>query len=230
MRNTLLISVSAIALIAGAGLAGAQEKGMGGQGAGPAPSAPTQMSPQGGAAESKGGAEIKGGADVKGGAEIKAGTTGQATDTKGDREPSRAQPSNGSKSRVQESGKDAQPKAGTAQRPADSKSGTSATDTKSQSTTTTGQGAAGAAGGSLTTEQRSQISSTIRQSKVRPVTNVNFSISVGTAIPRSVTLYPLPVRVVEVYPAWRGYRFILVGDEIIIIEPASYKIVAVIAA
>jgi len=33
-----------------------------------------------------------------------------------------------------------------------------------------------------------------------------------------------------VYPQWRGYRFVLVGDEIIIIEPGSYRIVAVIDA
>jgi hypothetical protein len=65
---------------------------------------------------------------------------------------------------------------------------------------------------------------------VRPVTNVNFSISVGTRVPRSVHLYPLPVTVVEYYPAWRGYEFILVGDEIVIINPRTFEIVAVIEA
>ena len=45
------------------------------------------------------------------------------------------------------------------------------------STTTTGQAAAG---GKLSTEQRTQITTVIKQQNVRPVTNVNFSISVGT--------------------------------------------------
>jgi hypothetical protein len=36
--------------------------------------------------------------------------------------------------------------------------------------------------------------------------------------------------VYEVYPAWRGYQFILVGDEIIIVNPRTFEIVAVIEA
>ena len=96
---------------------------------------------------------------------------------------------------------------------------------------TTGQGAAGSAGGaSLTSEQRTKISTTIKQSNVRPVTNVNFNIAVGTVVPRDVTLHPLPPAVVEIYPEWRPYRFILVRDEIIVIDPATHRIVAVIEA
>ena len=29
----------------------------------------------------------------------------------------------------------------------------------------------------------------------------------------------LPPRVVEIYPAWRGYYYFLVGDRIVIVEP-----------
>jgi hypothetical protein len=65
---------------------------------------------------------------------------------------------------------------------------------------------------------------------VKRETNVNFNIAVGTTVPRTVTLHALPPTVVEVYPQWRGYRFVLVEDEIIIIEPGSYRIVAVIDA
>jgi hypothetical protein len=117
---------------------------------------------------------------------------------------------------------------------ADQKTGTKTTadtkaDTKSSTTTTTGQGAAGARA-NLTTEQRTKITTSIKQVNVRPVTNVNFSISIGTRVPRHVHLYPLPVTVYEVYPAWRGYQFILVGDEIIIVNPRTFEIVAVIEA
>jgi hypothetical protein len=95
---------------------------------------------------------------------------------------------------------------------------------------TTGQGAAGSGNASLTSEQRSKISTNIRRTNVKRETNVNFNISVGTTVPRTVTLHPLPPTVIEVYPQWRGYRFVLVEDEIIIIEPGSYRIVAVIDA
>jgi hypothetical protein len=58
---------------------------------------------------------------------------------------------------------------------------------------------------------------------------VNFSISVGTRVPRDgVRYYPLPTEVVTVYPEWRGYEFIVVNDQIIVIEPSTYEIVAVI--
>jgi hypothetical protein len=111
------------------------------------------------------------------------------------------------------------------------KAGSTATDTKSdrKGGATTGQGSAGAQG-SLTSEQRTKISTTIRQTSVKRETNVNFNISVGTVIPRTVVLHPLPASVIEIYPQWRGYRFVLVEDEIIIVEPGSYRIVAVIEA
>ena len=41
---------------------------------------------------------------------------------------------------------------------------------------------------------------------------------------------PLPATVIEVYPAWRGYEFILVEDEILIIDPATLRIVAILEA
>jgi hypothetical protein len=57
---------------------------------------------------------------------------------------------------------------------------------------------------------------------------VNFSVSVGTVIPRDVRLSPLPADVVEIVPQYRGYEFVLVKDEIVIVDPATYKIVTVL--
>ena len=97
-----------------------------------------------------------------------------------------------------------------------------------KSATTTGQAGAGA---KLSTEQRTKITTVIRDQRVAPVTNVNFSISVGTRVPRGgVSFHPLPAEVVTVYPEWRGYEFILVRDQIIVIDPRTLEIVAVIDA
>ena len=63
---------------------------------------------------------------------------------------------------------------------------------------------------------------------VKPVANVNFSITIGTKVPRTVHFHPVPVDIVEVYPAWRGYEFILVGSQLIIVDPADYDIVAIL--
>ncbi len=94
-----------------------------------------------------------------------------------------------------------------------------------QSTTTTGQ--AGAAG-KLSTEQRTQITSVIKEQRVAPVTNVNFSISVGTRVPRDVAFHTLPERVVTIYPEWRRYKFILVREQIVIVDPNTFEIVAIL--
>jgi Protein of unknown function (DUF1236) len=90
---------------------------------------------------------------------------------------------------------------------------------------TTGQAGAGA---KLSTEQRTKITTVIRNEHVAPATNVNFSISVGTRIPREVRYHPLPAEVVTIYPEWRGYNFVLVRDQIVVIDPQTLEIVAIL--
>ena len=112
----------------------------------------------------------------------------------------------------------------------DSKAGTTsaqtkgATDSKSQ---TTGN-AATSATAAPPAEKRTQIASAIRSEKVEEVTNVNFNISVGATIPGTVRFHPLPSRIVEIYPEWRGYDVILVKGRYIIVRPQTHEIVYII--
>jgi hypothetical protein len=82
----------------------------------------------------------------------------------------------------------------------------------------------------VTEQQRTRISTSIRQANVQPVRNVNFSVSVGAVVPTSVRFYPVTPAIVEIYPEYRGYEFVLVEEEIVIVEPRSRKIVTVIDA
>ncbi len=111
-----------------------------------------------------------------------------------------------------------------AQAPTGAKSSQS---TASEKPATTGQGAAGAA--KLSTEQRSKITTIFRQQKVAPA-HLNVSVNVGTRVPESVHFYPLPVEVIAIYPEWRGYDYILVGSEILVIDPRTHEIVAILEA
>ena len=77
-------------------------------------------------------------------------------------------------------------------------------------------------------QQRTRISASISHLNLQPLTNVNFSLSEGTVVPRDVRLQPLPAEVVEIVPQYRGYDFVLVKDEIVIVEPSTYKIVTVL--
>jgi hypothetical protein len=93
---------------------------------------------------------------------------------------------------------------------------------------TTGQAGAGA---KLSSEQRTKITTVIRNEHVAPVTNIDFSVSVGTKVPRErVSLRALPSEVVTIYPEWRGYEFFLVREEIIVVDPRTLEIVAVLPA
>jgi len=97
-----------------------------------------------------------------------------------------------------------------------------------RSQVTTGQAGGGA---KLSTEQRSRITTVIRNEHVAPINNADFAISVGARVPRErISLRPLPSEVVTIYPEWRGYEFFLVRDEIIVVDPRTLEIVAVLPA
>jgi hypothetical protein len=83
----------------------------------------------------------------------------------------------------------------------------------------------------LSEEQRTNVHQTlIKESNLNRATNVNVSVSVGTRIPRSVHLAPLPGSIISVVPAFRSYQYVVVNDEICIVDPNSFEIVEVIAA
>ena len=98
--------------------------------------------------------------------------------------------------------------------------------------TTTGQGAAGARTNfDVSVEQRTRIHDVIVNERAAPrIGNANFDVRVGTRIPRTVRFVPLPSRIIELEPTWRGYDYFLVGAEIIIVDPRTLEIVAVIPA
>jgi hypothetical protein len=81
----------------------------------------------------------------------------------------------------------------------------------------------------LTEEKRTNIHQTIlREKNVNRVSNVNFSINIGTRVPRSVRLEVLPAAVIQIVPEYRSYRYFAVDDQICIVEPSTYEIVEVI--
>jgi len=115
--------------------------------------------------------------------------------------------------------------------PADTKNGNMNAETKSpadaKSQTTTGN-AATTATAAPPAEKRTQIISAIKTEKIQETTNVNFNISVGTMVPATVRFHPLPPRIVEIYPEWRGYEVVLVHGRYVIVRPQTHEIVYII--
>ena len=83
----------------------------------------------------------------------------------------------------------------------------------------------------LSQEQRTRIHEVIVKERSAPrVNSVDFALSVGTPVPRSVRLVAVPSTLIEIEPRWRGFEYFLVGDEIVIVDPRRMEIVAVIPA
>jgi len=169
----------------------------------------------------RGAQEEKGGMQQKGAQEER----GQQKNLKGAQEE-RGKNLKGAQEQRGTNLKGAQEQRGTTER------GTAET-TKSGVNTSTSVENRGTRGGSvqLSEDQRSQIKTIIgRDRGPRFSGNVNFSVSVGTRIPRSVHIVVLPEEIVLLIPEYRGYDYFLVGDEIVIVDPRTLEIVAIIPA
>ncbi len=105
-------------------------------------------------------------------------------------------------------------------------------ETKVNNNTTTSNSATNTkANVNVTVQQRTEIRQVIQEVQVAPVKEVDFSVSVGTAIPKRVHLERLPPRIVKIVPAYAGYRFFLLADgRIVIVDPDALTIVYIIEA
>lgn len=247
MTNRFLISVAAAALIAGTGLANAQ--GTMGRDAGSAGSTAQQSAPPSGGASSGGAMQREGGGamhrDGGGTSGMKgaesSGMKGSDSGMKAFDNDKAAPPSksaqdgnrmSGEKSKSMSSDDSAKGNKEMKAEGRDGKGGMNAetkgaTSTGSKSQTTTGN-AATSATAAPPAEKRTQIVSAIRSEKIQETTNVNFNISVGAVVPATVRFHPLPPRIVEIYPEWRGYQVILVNGRYVIVRPQTHEIVYII--
>ncbi len=104
---------------------------------------------------------------------------------------------------------------------------TAAQPSNTQSNTAQSGSSNASVSASLNETQRTRVSESIARLNVAPINNVNFSLSVGTVVPRDVRFQSLPADVVEILPQYRGYNFFVVRDDIVIVDPSTYKIVDV---
>jgi uncharacterized protein DUF1236 len=249
MRKSLMVSVAVAALLATTGLATAQ-----GVNQGAAKESPTVASPKGDTAapmnapakgaetatpgagskeaapqHAQGKPDAKTTGDMKADGKSKASESITPTTTSKDMKNPTAETKSPSDSKatsdMKADSKAKSPDSTTTSK--DLKSPTAETRPSTPDSRTTGN-AATSATSAPPAEKRTQITSAIKQEKVEEVTNVNFNLSIGTAVPAGVRYHPMPARIVEIYPEWRGYDFILVHGNYIILRPRTHEIVYII--
>ena len=121
-----------------------------------------------------------------------------------------------------------QPSTNTAAQPSNNQTNTAAQPSNNQTGTAQSRSSNVNISANLDDRQRTRVTESITKLNERPVENVNFSLSVGTVVPRDERFQPLPADVVEVVPQYRGYNFFVVRDDIVIVDPSSYQIVDVL--
>ena len=90
-----------------------------------------------------------------------------------------------------------------------------------------GKDKGGKGGANLTQEQRTKVKSSFAKHRGKSA-NVNITVNVGVAVPRSVQLYAVPADIVVMVPEYRRYRYFVVDDRVCIVDPDTYEIVEII--
>ena len=220
MKKSTLLASAAVALLMSSAAASAQMQQKGTE----------EKSPQ--ASSKEQGAAPKSTQPEQKGAQQKEPSKGKAaqgeTGQKGMKGGEQTQPKDqGTKSSAQTQPKDQGPKGSAQSQPKDQ--GSAQTQPKDQGS----KGASKESTGGrvqLSEQQRTNVHQTIlKESNVNRINQVNFSINVGTRVPRSVHLVALPASVISLVPQYRSYRYFVVNDQVCIVDPNSYEIVEVIA-
>jgi hypothetical protein len=228
MTRTLLATTAAVALVAGMSLAAAQGMKEGGAGTGGAPGAsgPSQTQPQ-----KQGGAE-KGSRTGQSGVGEKGERTGQKNEEKGERTGQKTEEKNERTGQKNEEKNERTGQKGgeknerTGQRP-DEKNERTGQGAQPGGTSTAGHAGAGKSV-NLSSEQKTRIHEVIGRNSSARVDHVDFSLSVGTRVPRTVHVVVLPDEIVRIVPEYRGFKYIIVRDEIVILDPDTLEIVAIL--
>jgi hypothetical protein len=80
----------------------------------------------------------------------------------------------------------------------------------------------------LTPVQRQTVYRTIVRERVSPA-RPTVEYRIGTRVPESVQLYSVPQEVAVEVPAVRSYKYMVVNDRVVLIDPATSEVVAELA-
>lgn len=81
----------------------------------------------------------------------------------------------------------------------------------------------------VSVEQKTRIRSIFTEHRVEPARDLHVSVNVGTRLPRSIHLYPVPAQVISIVPEYRDYEYILLDDNrVAIIDPDTFEVVDII--
>jgi hypothetical protein len=78
----------------------------------------------------------------------------------------------------------------------------------------------------LSPDQRTSVYRSITRERIAVAPPAEFRARVGVEVPESVELYPLP-ETVEV-PTIRRYRYTVIDDQVVLVDPGTHRVVEII--
>jgi hypothetical protein len=80
----------------------------------------------------------------------------------------------------------------------------------------------------LTDDQRGQIRSYFAGKPADWQQSVGFSVAIGAAVPQQVQLQKLPPQISSIIGGYQGDDYLIVGDQLVIVDPNARRVVAII--
>lgn len=80
----------------------------------------------------------------------------------------------------------------------------------------------------ISSEQENKIRDSVKNAKVDHVAKLAIPLTVGAEVPRNLHFYPFPKEVAEIAPEYAGYFYVVAAEKIVVIDPLSYRIVAIL--
>jgi len=80
----------------------------------------------------------------------------------------------------------------------------------------------------LTPEQKTAIAQAVRQSNRKVVVPPGISAQVGSELPASLELYTLPDATLAQIPAAKLYKYTLVNDQVVLVDPTTMRVVDIL--
>lgn len=82
----------------------------------------------------------------------------------------------------------------------------------------------------LSADKEDKLRALIKNAKVDHVARMEFEVKLGAEVPRNLHFYPLPKEVADSVPEYREYFYVVTREQIVVIDPVNYRIVAILPA
>jgi hypothetical protein len=119
-----------------------------------------------------------------------------------------------------------------ASQPADAQKGDTAQQPARDAASQQQPGSATTTSATINDQQRTEVRERLSRERTamsRETQNLNIQVNIGTQLPPRVRPRPLPPDIVRIVPRYRGYEYTVIGDEIVVLEPRTRRVVEIIS-